>query len=132
MRTVKLIVVIAVAAALHYALSVFLLLLGISAKVHEYQTGNSPSLIQRAAHVIYTVVWFPLEQVLNKLDLKYDSWCGLMFVWAHHIAWGVAIVFAIKATCQLRRFSLRTLLIATTLVAVVLGLIMVAMRWPAG
>ena len=30
------------------------------------------------------------------------------------------------------RFSLRTLLIATTLVAVVLGLIVIGLRWPAG
>ncbi len=30
------------------------------------------------------------------------------------------------------RFSLRTLLIATTLVAVVLGLIVAVLRWPAG
>ena len=30
------------------------------------------------------------------------------------------------------RFSLRTLLIATTLVAMVLGLIVVVLRWPAG
>jgi hypothetical protein len=30
-----------------------------------------------------------------------------------------------------RRFSLRTLLIATTLVAVVLGLIVAVLRWPA-
>ena len=31
-----------------------------------------------------------------------------------------------------RRFTLRTLLIATTLVAVVLGLIVAVLRWPAG
>ena len=30
------------------------------------------------------------------------------------------------------RFTLRTLLIATTLVAVVLGLIVAVLRWPAG
>ena len=46
----------------------------------------------------------------------------------------LAIVLAITPWMrQLRgRFSLRTLLIATTLVAVVLGLIVAVLRWPAG
>ena len=39
---------------------------------------------------------------------------------------------AVAAAPRIRRFSLRTLLIATTLVAVVLGLIVAALRWPAG
>ena len=37
--------------------------------------------------------------------------------WIHHLKW---------------RYSLRTLLIGTTLVAVVLGLIVAVLRWPAG
>src|SRR6185295_18129822 len=44
----------------------------------------------------------------------------------------IGVVLAATAPWLRWRFSLRTLLIATTLVAVVLGLIMVAMRWPAG
>ena len=50
--------------------------------------------------------------------------------------WLYALAFAVFATIlsttQHYRFSLRTLLIATTLVAVVLGLIVAVLRWPAG
>jgi hypothetical protein len=47
--------------------------------------------------------------------------------------WFLVIIAATAATAPwIRRFSLRTLLIATTLVAVVLGLIVAVLRWPAG
>ena len=45
------------------------------------------------------------------------------------VAGGLAVAPWLKLS---RRFSLRTLLIATTLVAVVLGLIVAVLRWPAG
>jgi hypothetical protein len=47
----------------------------------------------------------------------------------------ILLTAAIAAAPWLRwpkRFSLRTLLIATTLVAVVLGLIVAVLRWPVG
>jgi hypothetical protein len=43
-----------------------------------------------------------------------------------------AVVGGLPWLSKARRFSLRTLLIATTLVAVVLGLIVAMLRWPAG
>ena len=50
---------------------------------------------------------------------------------------GLLLFVCVSSLCftpwlTFRRFSLRTLLIATTLVAVVLGVIVAVLRWPAG
>jgi hypothetical protein len=70
--------------------------------------------------------------------LSYDECLELKFP-GHHTIPFWAMVFAISILaitpwlpCWTHRFSLRTLLIATTLVAMVLGLIAAVLRWPQG
>ena len=73
--------------------------------------------------VLVNIWWFPAYQIFPLLHL-HDDISKLAFPICNSFLWG-AIVFVIwKARQgQYYRFSLRTLLIATTLVAVVLGLI---------
>ena len=78
--------------------------------------------------------------IIEKIELGYlglkteMTWYGRLFAVSHQTFLLVAVL--LTAAPWLRslrwRFSLRTLLIATTLVAVVLGLIVAVLRWPAG
>jgi hypothetical protein len=59
----------------------------------------------------------------DDLEIDFPHWCPVFLVGA---------LAAFPSIGWSKRFSLRTLLIATTLVAVVLGLIVAVLRWPAG
>ena len=71
-------------------------------------------------------IWIPVD--LRTTTMIYKG-PGLIILVYH---WELALVACLLAPLPWIRFSLRTLLIATTLVAVVLELIFARARWPAG
>jgi hypothetical protein len=90
-------------------------------------TGNSPT-------GTWAMLNMPSDEWLAAVGESRDSWSGLItfkivdggIVVPHWF--GVLLFAALAVVPWIRRFSLRTLLIATTLVAVVLGLIVWAAR----
>ena len=63
------------------------------------------------------------NRLLPQLTGRFPSDCGVTIPY-----WFMTVIFAAIGICPWLRFSLRTLLIATTLVAMVLGLIVYAAR----
>ncbi len=91
------------------------------------------------------VASYPIEPdttfpILKEDMTPIDSTFGFRFIASANMSaafipyWFLTLLSAILATAPWlpRRFSLRTLLIATTLIAVVLGLIVAVLRWPTG
>ena len=82
-------------------------------------------------------LWWSMEDrlPLSLLGIRYQRFSPAMTLFAIGY-WLPVLITAVFAggpwIDRTTRFSLRTLLIGTTLVAVVLGLIIGALRWPAG
>lgn len=87
-----------------------------AARIGTVECFESPELIGEGASPVFGIVTLPIGS-----RIAIPAW--LLFV---------SMVVAGPLPWMPFRFSLRTLLIATTLVAVVLGLIVAVVRWPAG
>lgn len=84
---------------------------------------TSPQLLNALVGILVNVWWFPGLQVHNLFNI-HDGVLNLLIPVANSLVWG-AILFAIwqaNHACYFR-FSLRGLLIGTTLLAVLLGFI---------
>ena len=86
----------------------------------RFDNGGEPTLVERIADVLVHVLWLPGRLLLTTPN-AHNNFLEWSLLFGNSLLWGFGRMITLKYAH--RGFSLRTLLIATTLIAVVLGLV---------
>jgi hypothetical protein len=119
-------IVIALFALLHFILSAGAFMVSFGAAMNQFDFGGQPTAVERLAERMASILFFPGYQFATAANIHNNA-VEWLLVLGNSLLWGAAlygVFIVVRRTIRVfRSFSLRTLLIATTLVAVVLGLV---------
>ncbi|MCI0332637.1 MAG: hypothetical protein L0228_05380 [Planctomycetes bacterium] len=118
---------ITICSVLHFIAGFIAFSISFSLGMDRFDDGGDPSFIEKLSNIAVNILWFPAWLVADAVNLHNDlaEWA---LVIGNSVIWGIAsfgILATIARVYGVRQFSLRTMMIGTTLIALLFGLVAV-------
>jgi magnesium-transporting ATPase (P-type) len=124
-----------VCAILHFMAAFFAFMLMFGNSMERFDSGRPPTAVEETiedfGRMAVNILCFPATHIAKATEIHNNLAEWLLMI-SNSLLWGVALaaVFRIaRRTYQTRQFGLRTLMIAMTVFAILLGLIAVLAKW---
>src|SRR3954451_21095703 len=118
---------IAVFSVLHFITAAVAFCITFDAGMDRFDFGGEPTLVEELAQSVAKILFFPGYQFAQSANIHNNA-AEWLVVFGNSFLWGLALYGMFTVVGRPIRFSRGTMIIALTLVAVVLGLAVRAVR----